>query len=104
MGKMVLLKYLKIWLDTDLKIILLDHQNNYVERSSWLLECYNFLQRYLLRLSVLHNYFNNSTLLPDLYLAKFLNTSEKSFFWCIFICIFICVTYTIYQHKTLKVY
>jgi len=30
--KTVLLKYLKIWLATDLQIILLNHQNNYVER------------------------------------------------------------------------
>jgi len=29
-----LLKYLKIKLDTDLKIILVDHENNDVERSS----------------------------------------------------------------------
>jgi len=26
-----------------MKIILLDSQNNYVERSNWLLECQNFL-------------------------------------------------------------
>jgi len=90
MGKMVLLKYLKIWLDAYLKIILLDHQNNYVGRSSWSLECYNFLQRYLLRLSVPHNYFNTSILFSDLYLAKFLDTSAKSFFLCM---IFICITY-----------
>jgi len=32
MERMVLLKYIKIWLDTDIKIILLNHQNNYVER------------------------------------------------------------------------
>jgi len=32
--KLVLLKYLKIWLYMDLKIILLDHQNNYVGHSS----------------------------------------------------------------------
>jgi len=30
----VLLQYLKICLDADLKIILLDHQNNYIERLS----------------------------------------------------------------------
>jgi len=29
--RMILLKYLKIRLDTDLKIILLDYQNNYIE-------------------------------------------------------------------------
>jgi len=41
-----LLKYLKIELDTNLKIILLERQNNYVGRSSWLLECQNILQHY----------------------------------------------------------
>jgi len=30
----ILLKYLKIYLDIDLKIILLDYQNNYVQNSS----------------------------------------------------------------------
>jgi len=30
----ILLKYLKIYVDMDLKIILLDHQNNYVENSN----------------------------------------------------------------------
>jgi len=34
MERTVLLKYLKIELDTDLEIILLNHQNNYVERLS----------------------------------------------------------------------
>jgi len=28
--KIIFLKYLKIWLDIDLRIILLDHQNNHV--------------------------------------------------------------------------
>jgi len=28
---------------TDLKITLLNHQNNYIGRSSWSLECQNFL-------------------------------------------------------------
>jgi len=32
--RMVLLKDLKFWLDTDLKVILLNYQNNYVERSN----------------------------------------------------------------------
>jgi len=35
----------KIKLDADLKIIL-DHQNNYVGRSSWLLECQKNLLQY----------------------------------------------------------
>jgi len=33
--KTILLKYLKVQLDTDLKIILSDLQNNYVERLNW---------------------------------------------------------------------
>jgi len=57
-GRIVLMRYLKILLDTDLKIILLDDQNNYVGRSSWLLDCQNFLQHCSLCSSVLHNYFD----------------------------------------------
>jgi len=38
MEKTILPKYLKISLDIDLKIILLDCQNNYVGRSNWLSE------------------------------------------------------------------
>jgi len=38
--KMVWLEYLKIYLDTDMKIILLDYQNNYVERSKHNEQCY----------------------------------------------------------------
>jgi len=34
MQKMILLKYLKIYVDTDLKIILLDYQNNYIKDSN----------------------------------------------------------------------
>jgi len=34
-------------LDTDLKIILLDYQNNYIGRANWLLERQNFLQHCL---------------------------------------------------------
>jgi len=30
----MILKYIKMYLDTDLKIILLDYQNNYVQNSS----------------------------------------------------------------------
>jgi len=37
MEKTILIKYPKIQLDSNLKIILLDHQN-YIERSSWLLK------------------------------------------------------------------
>jgi len=31
MERFISLKYLKIWVDTDLKIILLEYQNNYIE-------------------------------------------------------------------------
>jgi len=34
MEKIIFLKYLKIYIDTDLKIILLDHQNKYVRNSN----------------------------------------------------------------------
>jgi len=53
---------------------LLGHQNNYVENSSTsnVIKKFNVLAT---RLSVLHNYFNNSTkLFSDLYLAKFFKT------------------------------
>jgi len=52
-----LLKYLKIWLNTDLKIILLDHQNNYVER----LSVDNTAKSFdILTVLILHNYFECS--------------------------------------------
>jgi len=53
------IKYLKIELDTVLKIILFEYQNNYVERSRWLLEYRNFLQHCLsfLCISIQQNYF-----------------------------------------------
>jgi len=57
MERTVLLKYLKILLDTDMKIILLDHQNNYVERLNIddnTAKSFNVL---LTNLNVLHNYF-----------------------------------------------
>jgi len=58
---------------------LLDHQNNYVRHSSlleWLFKTF-----YKLHLIILHNYLDSSTkLFSDLYLVKFLDTSEKSFF------------------------
>jgi len=46
-----------------------------------LLKRQNFLQHCLLCLSVLHDNFDSSTkLFSDLHLAKFLNSSAKSFF------------------------
>ena len=87
MERTVFLKYLKIQLDTDLKIILLDHQNNYVGRSSQLLDCQNFLQPCSSRLNVLHNYFDGPTkFFADLYLAKVIDTAAKLFFPCIIFC------------------
>ena len=82
---MVLLKYLKIQLDTDLKIILLNRQNNDV--GNWLLEYQNFLQHCSLYLTILHNYFDGPTILfLDLYLIKFLDSSAKTFFpWRMYI-------------------
>jgi len=64
-------------LDIDLKINLLGYQNNYVGRSNWLLQCQNFLQHCSLRLSILQNNFDSIKLFSDL--AKFLDTSRKSF-------------------------
>jgi len=49
----------KFHLDTDLKIML-DRQNNYIGRSSWLLECQNFLQHY--HHAVSYNYFDGDYL------------------------------------------
>jgi len=59
------------------KVILLNCQNNYAERSNWLLECQNFLFisiiyytsiSYIIILIVQHNYY-----FIDLYLLKFFN-------------------------------
>jgi len=72
MKRTILLNYIKIEVDTDMKIILLDRQH-YVGSSSWLLEYQNFLQ-HCSCLSVLHNYFDSPIkLFSDLYLAKFLD-------------------------------
>jgi len=78
----ILLKYLKIWLDIDLKIILLKYQNYYVKRSSMSDAAKNL--DVLASLSVLHNYFDSLSKLSviDLYLTKFLDTLAKSFFPC----------------------
>jgi hypothetical protein len=59
-------------------MLLLNHQNNYIGRSSWLLRCQNFLQCSLC-LNILHNNFDDPTkLFLNLYPAKFLDTSAKS--------------------------
>ena len=45
-------------LDTDLRIILLDHQNNYIGRSSIMNYTAKSFDILAISLSVLHNYFN----------------------------------------------
>ena len=71
MERMILLKYLKSQLDTNLKIILLDHQNNYVERLS---NAVKSVGQNVINLSVLYNYFGGPTKLFS-NLGKFLDTS-----------------------------
>jgi len=66
--KMILLKYLKIWLDIDLKIILLNYQNNYVGCSNMSDAAKDFDI-----LAAWHNYFNLTKLFLNLYLTKFLD-------------------------------
>jgi len=51
----------KILLDTDLKIILLDHQNNFVETLKKISNAVTNFDILVTCLSILHNYFNNST-------------------------------------------
>jgi len=59
-------------LNTDLKLILLDHQNNYVGISSVMSNVAKSLNKPIISLSVLHNYFDNLTKqFSDLYLTKF---------------------------------
>jgi len=80
----ILLKYLKIYLNTDLKIC----RNNYAEHSQHY-EQYVHVKSSIdilaTSLSVLHNYFDGPIkLFSDLYVAKFLNKSAKPFFPCRF--------------------
>jgi len=68
----------KILLDTDLKIILLNHQNNFVE----ILKIMNNAVKnfdILASLNVLHNYFDSSI---KLLTAKILDLLAKPFFPC----------------------
>jgi len=51
----------KVLLDTDLKIILLDHQNNFVEILKIMSNAAKNFDILATSLSVLHNYFTNST-------------------------------------------
>jgi len=60
-------------LATDLKIIWLDYQNNYVGRSSMMGSVAKNFNIRTTSLSVVCNYFNDPKLFSDLYLVKFLN-------------------------------
>jgi len=68
----------KILLDTDLKIILLNHQNNFVETLKIM---NNAVKNFdiLASLNVLHNYFDSSI---KLLTAKILDLLAKPFFPC----------------------
>jgi len=69
MKKAILLKYLKIESDTDLKIILMDYQNSYVRIWSMMCNDANF-DILAISLSIL---FSPTKLFWDLYLAQFLD-------------------------------
>jgi len=68
-------------LDTSLKIILLNHQNNYIEKLNTISK--KFCDS---SLNILHNYFDDPRkFFSDLYLAKFLDFN-KPFFPCRLLC------------------
>jgi len=70
-------------LNTDLKIILLDHQINFVGTSKIMSDAAKNCDIPATSLSVLHNYFDSSTklfLITDLYVAKILNLSKAKLF------------------------
>jgi len=74
-----------------------NRQNNYVGNSRMMSNAKNF--DILATLSVLHNYFDGLTkLFLNLYLAKFLDISAKSFFTCrkIHIYFYVYIKITIY--------
>jgi len=63
-----------------LKIILLDHQNNYIGRSiieDTVAKSFNILSN---NLNVLHNYFDSANKIIFRSVSKFLNISTKLFF------------------------
>jgi len=68
----------KILLNIDLKIILSDHQNNFVElqKMSNYKKFYSSLMFYIIILIIRQNYFS------DLYPAKILDLLAKPFFPC----------------------
>jgi len=75
---MILLRYLKIWQDIELKIILLNYQNYYIRHSNTMSNAAENFDILVINLNVLYNYiFDDLTkLFSDLYLAKFLDFSK----------------------------
>jgi len=57
----IFLKYLKIYTNTDLKIIFLNHQNNHVEDSNAMSNTTKNFDILAIILSILHNYFASPT-------------------------------------------
>jgi len=75
--KTILLRDRKTLLDTDLKIILLDHQNNFVGTLKIMSNARKNFDILATSLSILHNYFDGSNYFSDLYSAKILDLSTK---------------------------
>jgi len=69
----------KILLHTDPKIILLDHQNNFVGTLKIMNNAAKIFDILATSLSVLYNYFDSSNFFSDLYPAKILNLSAPFF-------------------------
>jgi len=63
---------------TDLKIILLNHENNYVGNSSIMSKAVKNLDVLEITLSILYNYFDCPTKFSDLYLVKLIRYLDKS--------------------------
>jgi len=72
----------KILLNTDLKIILLDHQNIFVGTLKIISNVAKNFDILTTNLSVLHNYFDQQNNFSDSYRAKILDPSMKPFFPC----------------------
>jgi len=70
----------KILLDTDLKIILLDHQNNFLGTLKIRSNIAKNSDILATSLSILHKYFDQQNHFSDLYPAKILDLSIKPFF------------------------
>lgn len=68
-------------LDTDLEVILLGHQNNYIGRSSVMSKAARYYDILATNFTVLHNYFvSTAKLFSGLHSAKFLDTSASRSF------------------------